>query len=386
MRSFASALVVTILLMCVHSHPAIAASDYEDGVRELTQAIRAEAEKLHKQTLAVVDFTDLKGNVTALGRFLAEELSASLVMAGGVQVVDRNQLNKIFKEHELSMLGISDPAAIKKVGKVAGADALVSGSITEMADSVRVTAKVMATDTARVIAAAKTTIPKTGTIAELLKQGIDTPMAQQPEQAPVVSGGQAPKPASSGGMVLIPAGPFLYGEEDKEHRIEISAFQIDIYEVTNAEYAKVRPHDYPSDKAKHPIVNVSWYDAKRFCESVGKRLPTEQEWEKAARGTDGRQYPWGDTYDPKKVNAENRFNGTTPVGQFPNGKSPYGLFDMAGNVWEWTSSDYDNSGQFKVLRGGSWNFAPLFVRSAYRDGNQPSKRLDYFGVRCAKTP
>lgn len=164
--------------------PIFAASDYEDGVRELTKAIVADAGKLQKQNLAVVDFTDLQGNVTALGRFLAEELSASLVMVGGVQVVDRNQLNKIFQEHSLSMLGISDPDAIKKVGKVAGADALITGSITEMADSVRVTAKVMATDTARVIAAAKTTIPKTGTIAELLKQGVEIPVSQQDKREP----------------------------------------------------------------------------------------------------------------------------------------------------------------------------------------------------------
>lgn len=123
-------------------------------MKELTKSIIAEAAKFQKQNLAVVDFTDLQGNVTALGRFLAEELSASLVMTGNVRVVDRNQLNKIFQEHSLSMLGISDPAAVKKVGKVAGADALVTGSITEMGDSVRVTAKVMVTDTALVIAAA----------------------------------------------------------------------------------------------------------------------------------------------------------------------------------------------------------------------------------------
>lgn len=379
-------IVATLTLVCLQALSASAASDFEHGVQELTKAILTDAAKMQKQTIAIVDFTDLKGNVTALGRFLAEELSASLVMAGGVRVVDRNQLNKIFKEHELSMLGISDPAAIKKVGKVAGADALVSGSITEMADSVRVTAKVMATDTALLIAAAKTTIPKTGTIVDLLKQGVETQSGGQPERkaeppAPEPPGGSAPA-----NMALIPAGPFAYGEEGKEQRLSLPAFLMDLYEVTEAEYAKVRPHDYPADKTNHPIVDVSWYDAKRFCESVGKRLPTEQEWEKAARGANGRTYPWGNTYDPKKVNAENRFGGTTPVGQFPNGKSPYGLYDMAGNVWEWTSSDYDSSGQWKVLRGGSWGSKPRYVRSAYRNYRTPARRLDYGGVRCAKTP
>lgn len=175
--------LVSFVLVLGWSVPVLAASDYEDGVRELTKAIVAEAGKLNKQNLAVVDFTDLQGNVTALGRFLAEELSGALVMAGGIQVVDRNQLNKIFQEHSLSMLGISDPEAVKKVGKVAGADALITGSITEMADSVRVTAKVMATDTARVIAAAKTTIPKTSTIADLVKQGVEAPGAKPSEKS-----------------------------------------------------------------------------------------------------------------------------------------------------------------------------------------------------------
>jgi len=186
---------------------------------------------------------------------------------------------------------------------------------------------------------------------------------------------------ASAGMVMIPAGPFLYGEKGKEQEISLPAFLTDLYEVTNAEYAKGRPHEYPPEKANHPVVAVLWDDAKRYCESVGKRLPSEQEWEKAARGIDGRRYPWGDTYDPKKVNAEERSNGTTPVGQFPDGRSPYGLFDMAGNVWEWTDSAGSN---YKPLWGGAWNNGVQFVGTTVRIWNDPSYKDEAFGFRCAK--
>src|SRR2546425_9661935 len=138
---------------------------------------------------------------------------------------------------------------------------------------------------------------------------------------------------STAGTGMIPAGPFLYGEKGKEQELSLPAFMMDLYEVTNAEYAKVRPREYPPEKANHPVVGITWDEAKQYCETVGKRLPSEQEWEKAARGTDGRRFPWGDTYDPKKLNAEGRNNGTTPVGQFPDGRSPYGLYDMAGKAW-----------------------------------------------------
>src|SRR3989454_7385393 len=154
---------------------------------------------------------------------------------------------------------------------------------------------------------------------------------------------------SPAGTGMIPAGPFLYGEKGKEQELSLPAFMMDLYEVTNAEYAKVRPREYPPEKANHPVVGITWDEAKQYCETVGKRLPSEQEWEKAARGTDGRRFPRGDTYDPKKLNAEGRNNGTTPVGQFPDGRSPYGLYDMAGKAWGGASAA---GGDPKTLRGG----------------------------------
>jgi formylglycine-generating enzyme required for sulfatase activity len=182
-------------------------------------------------------------------------------------------------------------------------------------------------------------------------------------------------------MVFVPAGPFIYGPEEIEQKISLPAFFMDMFEVTNEEYAKARPHQYPEHEPTHPVVNVSWNDARRYCEAVGKRLPTEQEWEKAARGTDGRRYPWGDTFDPAKANTGHRFSGTTPVDKFPEGRSPYGTYDMAGNVWEWTSSDQDAG---KVIRGGLWFDTVIGVKATYRNSFPPSTQLEYLGFRCAK--
>ncbi|MDH5231445.1 MAG: formylglycine-generating enzyme family protein [Gammaproteobacteria bacterium] len=230
--------------------------------------------------------------------------------------------------------------------------------------------------------------------------------------------------ADPNSMISIPAGEFIMGtngrlpDEGPEHSVNLPGFQIDKYEVTNLQYKKFiddtgrrspkhfRNRTFPEGKADHPVTYVSWKDANAYCQWAGKRLPTDQEWEKAARGVDGRFFPWGNEFEIANANTPVRWTylkidgDTTPVGAFEAGKSPYGLYDMSGNVWEWTASWYqaypgnthltENYGQkYKTLKGGSWwdcSFyqcgisAPVYNRSFFLRSTKNSS----FGFRCAK--
>ncbi len=225
-------------------------------------------------------------------------------------------------------------------------------------------------------------------------------------------------------MVLIAPGKFTMGtnvrmsDEGPEHEVTLPAFYIDKYEVTNLQYKqfvdatnhKSPQHwvnrTFPHGKIDHPVVFVSWDDAQSYCAWAGKRLPTDEEWEKAARGADARNFPYGNEFDVNKSNNPVRWvalkqdGDTAPVGAFEDGKSPYGVYDMSGNVWEWTSSWYraypgntrvsENYGEtYKTLKGGSWwdcSFyqcgisAPSYNRAFFLRGT----RNKSFGFRCAK--
>lgn len=224
------------------------------------------------------------------------------------------------------------------------------------------------------------------------------------------------------GMVYIPAGEFIMGsnerwdDESPEHIAATNAFYIDLHEVTNEKYKaftdatqREAPYHWPEGnltkgKEKHPVVYVSWFDARDYCAwDGGKRLPNEQEWEKASRGENGFTYPWGHEWTLDKSNNPYKYStGTVPVGSYPNGRSPYGLYDMSGNVWEWVDSYYlphpgntvqraEYGEDKRILKGGSWFdclsygcglSAPTFNRSFFT----PEVRNNSFGFRCAKTP
>jgi formylglycine-generating enzyme required for sulfatase activity len=181
-------------------------------------------------------------------------------------------------------------------------------------------------------------------------------------------------------------------------------------EVTNAQFAQFAQGsgykplgnwraEFTTGKDQHPVVNVTWHDAVAYCRWADKRLATEAEWEYAARGTDGRKYPWANAWEAGRARFSGNNGGerTTPVGSYPSGASPFGVLDLAGNVWEWVSSLYwpypysatdgrENltaSGR-RVMRGGSWNGSPKSLRSADRGGINPSFRGNGLGFRCAQ--
>jgi formylglycine-generating enzyme required for sulfatase activity len=226
-------------------------------------------------------------------------------------------------------------------------------------------------------------------------------------------------------MAEIPAGEFAMGldgmqaldDERPKHRVWLPAYFIDLHEVTTAQYAsflgatnRLVPWQWDSvDLTQHhdrPVIGVDWSDADAYCKWKGKRLPTEAEWEKSARGTDGRLYPWGN-WVPSKALANfalgARFSYSQvlmPVQSYEPGRSPYGLYQMAGNAWEWVQDWYavnyyeaspeqnpqgPEQGQFKVLRGGSWSDLPKYLLTYGRFKLPPETRNSYTGFRCAKS-
>ena len=295
------------------------------------------------------------------------------------------------------------------------------------------------------------TVPAEATSATVwvhVRDGVNTPVTSSKisvEIVPPPKPPEPPKPVAPEGMVSIPAGEFQMGSVDPEayddeqpvHTVYVDAFFMDKYEVTNLEYQKFvfanpdwgkdridrrfddrtarylkhwNVNDYPGGEANRPVMWVSWYAAVAYAKWVGKRLPTEAEWEYAARGgLSGKVYPWGDVIDSGKANYARNTGGTAAVGEYPpNG---YGLYDMTGNVSEWCLDEYNEdfysssprknplSGansvdwvmnnftdvkKLRVLRGGSWIDNPKRLRVAYRVKNAPALTGGYSGFRCVR--
>lgn len=283
--------------------------------------------------------------------------------------------------------------------------------------------------------------------------GADITGAQPPMPGVRVLASSSPSVPTGHDMIRVPAGGFLMGtdtgdaQEGPMHTVLLDAFWIDRFETTNRGFQRFvqstghqtvaeaqgtslfyrdggyhtvagaswwRPTGPGSDlmtRLDHPVVQIAWDDAVAYCRWLGKRLPTEAEWERAARGTDGRTFAWGEagSHGPlprANAGAENcchesahdGFLNTAPVGSFPQGVSPVGAHDMAGNVWEWTADRFARffyrdsarrnprgpaTGAERVLRGGSWISYPFMLRAAYRGHHTPETRHNYSGFRCA---
>ncbi|MGD8491432.1 MAG: formylglycine-generating enzyme family protein [Anaerolineae bacterium] len=245
------------------------------------------------------------------------------------------------------------------------------------------------------------------------------------------------RPADDMPMIHIAAGAFAMGadladdqaseNEKPAHSVQLSSYWIDEHEVTNAQYQRCvaagacRPpmqcdwgtptYGDPA-RSNHPVICVSWADASAYCQWAGARLPTEAQWEKAARAASRRRYPWGDAPQPASLNlcdqncalesrledVDDGYARTAPAGHYPGGASPYGVLDMAGNVWEWVADWYDpgyystssateplgpGSGAQKVSRGGSWDNTWHGVRTTARNWDNPQDRMETVGFRCS---
>ncbi len=251
------------------------------------------------------------------------------------------------------------------------------------------------------------------------------------------------RPSDGMTMIHIPEGEYLMGSEAGEtneapaHTVTLDDYWLDQTEVTNAMYALcaaagaceppketssyTRPDYYDDPRyGDYPVIHVDWSMAQVYCAWAGARLPTEAEWEKAARGEDGRFYPWGNDWDVQtrrrlnfadinnpeataELNADDGYRDTAPVGSYPAGRSPFGIDDLAGNVWEWVSDWFDPNyyqhsladdpqgpdeaipgSEMKVLRGGSWVASQTVFRTSNRNGLEPGQSSTSIGFRCAQ--
>ncbi|MDA1195558.1 MAG: SUMF1/EgtB/PvdO family nonheme iron enzyme [Planctomycetota bacterium] len=199
-----------------------------------------------------------------------------------------------------------------------------------------------------------------------------------------------------GRMMLVPAGAFLFGAEND--RVTLPPYYIDKFPVTNREYeafCRATGYRFPKywseDRFRNPdapVVGVSLSDAQKFARWVGKQLPSEEQWEKACRGVDGRLFPWGDdaaTAEHACFGRDAAKGATDPVESHPLGFSPYGVGEMAGNVWEWTGTESEEGDSANVIKGGCYNDPPELLRGAVRLEAAPKDKFENIGFRCVKS-
>jgi len=416
----------------------------------------------NKLPIAVLDL-DAKG--VGLEKGVADVITESVRDEFGKQkdfdLVAREKMAQLAKEKAFQLTGCTDVSCAVEIGKALNVKKMIVGSVGKLGQKYLVFLRVVDVEKESVecsekgegevrveeipslvpspvrrISACLTGKPLPPETTEVKKPAIGMTFLKVNEQ-----GYQEYKNGIDGSvMVLIPAGSFLMGsnahadDEKPVHPITLDSFYIDKYEVTVGQFRKfVEATGYVTEAEKegkmkggfvpgnlqyksdanwrnpyfdqtdnHPVVYVSWSDAKVYAAWAGKRLPTEAEWEKAARGTTGKEYPWGDDRDASKCNSsESENSGTTPVGSYPRGASPFGVMDMAGNVYEWCRDGYDKNyyqnspshnpigpssgSKPRVLRGGTWHFPLRDCRSSDRYYfSHPTYKYFCTGFRCAR--
>lgn len=427
----------------------------------------AQAQEKAKIKVAVLPPSASGDASASVSQGLTSVIVTELSRSPSLEVSDRRDVEKALKEQAFGLSGCTDQHCQIEIGKILQSKWVVTGDLNKIGTLYILTLKILNVETSQIVyqdeeeykGEVEGLVPKTkaltSRLADFLLTGKKTKVVKEkPKEENKKTTEQKKKPETkevnkkkvtvvpkeekkvimkepvdTSGMVYIPAGEFTMGSNDYDnekppHKVYLDAYSIDKYEVTNAQYKECvsvgkckKPHDTTwyddSNYANHPVVYVDWNMANAYCAWVEKRLPTEAEWEKAARGENSLTFPWGNDWDINKCNSGeyqgsltiikmanmDMRRGTLPVGSFPESVSPYGVMDMAGNVWEWVSDWYDvdyyqnspeknpkgpSKGEYKGLRGGSWGSAALFyLRATYRNGHGPNYSDDFVGFRCA---
>ncbi len=347
---------------------------------------------------------------------LTDIVIKELVKAKKYRVINRADRDRILGEGDFQQAGCFKGDCILEAGRLLGVGKIVVGSVIRFRRTYKVNLQLVNVKSAEVEIAAEDKCLECK-IDDLIGTVTNAGCRLMGQAPPPIVTGTLPPGTKGGMMVRIPAGEFIMGSDSGDpdempvHLVYLDEFYIDKHEVINTEYSKCFSAGVCGMNEKYkgfldplqPVVGVTWHQADTYCKWVGKRLPTEAEWEKAARGIDGRTYPWGEGIDCSKAKFYKcgREWKTEPVGSYPSGAGPYGAMDMAGNVWEWTADLYDANyypdspnrnpkgpaaGRYRVLRGGSWNFNRYYLRASARFRKPPGATLNSCGFRCAKTP
>lgn len=366
----------------------------------VVNSLRKDLARLKKANLRRVSFWDFKPTQVFNTTSLADYLSVAITRDGNFEVVDRENLQLITKEQKLNQAVFIDQNNAKRLGELYGVDAFIYGGITRRSDGI-------------IVASLKMLNIYNGVIewADLIKLDGNAAMIK-----PGPSGGRSAQrkrgKGALAGMVFISPGEFVMGtngdpkQSNPRRRVKLPGYYIEINEVTNRDYAVFvkkrryrKPHywggkSYPQGEGGRPVVGVSWEDARLYCRFMRKRLPTEAEWEKAARGNQGVVFAWGGKTFVMgyTVSRESRHRAPVPVSQKTRDISPYGVRFMAGNVREWVAGAYRPypGGSFsapkgqRVIRGGSWAKDRRSARTFHREGSTPNNAWPDVGFRCAK--
>jgi formylglycine-generating enzyme required for sulfatase activity len=381
------------------SFPVTEVSQQSDQLSALggatVQSLDKDLARLQKSKIHLVSFWGVDTGNLFPPEAVMDYLSVALTKDAQFKVVDRENIKLIVQEQQLNQQAFVDESSAKKLGELYGVDGFFYGTLSRRQDGA-------------VLASLKLLNVYNGVIewADLIRM-------EDPSAAPAKPG-QAQGPAAPAGMVYIPAGAFVMGaagdvgDAAPPHEVQLPAYFMDITEVSAQDYqALVTGRAYrapvgwqgnqpPAGMADAPVVGVSWDDAQQYCRFVGKRLPQEAEWERAARGYTGQIYPWAGTFSPGfAVTRESGKKRAEPVQSAGRDVSPYGVKNMAGNVREWVSDLFrpypnanPNNPKFnreRVVRGGSWATDQRPAAGWFRGSSAPNLAWPDVGFRCAKS-